>query len=379
MKLVQGNEAAVMGALAGGLDFYAGYPITPATEIMEQLSRILPSRGGVFIQMEDELAALGAVIGAAWGGMRAMTATSGPGFSLMQEHIGYAAMTQTPCVVIDSQRIGPSTGQPTMPAQGDVMQARWGSHGDRAALVLTASSVKDVFDMTRQAFIWAQDYRLPVIVLLDAVLSHMRENVELPPVPGPMTRQNAQIPENQPPFGSHPFQPFSDSTRTIVSGLSHDEDGMTQGSIGHQAEQIIRNQMADLDRDYSQIVQYRRYQLDDAKWAIVAYGITARAARAAVHLLRESGIRVGLLELMTLWPFPEKTVQEMAHVVHGLLIPELNLGQIVLPLKAAVCGLTPVFFMGRADGELFQPEEIAERIVRLDQKDVGVSTLIGRD
>ena len=373
MKLVQGNEAVVMGALAGGLDFYAGYPITPATEIMEQMARILPSRGGVFIQMEDELAALGAVIGAAWGGMRAMTATSGPGFSLMQEHIGYAAMTQTPCVVVDSQRVGPSTGQPTMPAQGDVMQARWGTHGDRASIVLTASSVKDVFDVTRSAFVWAQDYRLPVIVLLDAVLSHMRENVELPAVEGPLIRQPQTAIDNQPPFGSHSFRPFTNNTRTIVSGLSHDEYGMTRGAVGRQAEAIIRGQIEEVERDYKRIVHYRRYQLDDAKWAIVAYGITARAARAAINVLRESGIQIGLLELITLWPFPEQTIYELAQSVEGILMPELNLGQLVLPLKAAVAGLAPVFSMGRADGELFRPEEIAETVGRLAHQNVAIS------
>jgi 2-oxoglutarate ferredoxin oxidoreductase subunit alpha len=377
MRLVQGNEAAVMGALAGGCNFYAGYPITPATEIMEQMSRILPSRGAVFIQMEDELAALGAVIGAAWGGMRAMTATSGPGFSLMQEHIGYAAMTQTPCVVIDSQRVGPSTGQPTMPAQGDVMQARWGSHGDRAAIVLTASSVKDVFDVTRLAFEWAQDYRLPVIILLDAVLSHMRENVELPPVPDPIARKPVAVREDQPAFGSHPFIPFSGSTRTIVSGLSHDERGMTRGAIGQDAEQIIRNQLAEVDRDYKRIVQFRRYRLDDATWAIVAYGITARAARAAVNSLRESGLRVGLLELVTLWPFPEQTIHELAASVQGILMPELNLGQMIWPLKASVAGLAPVSSMGRADGELFRPEEIVQTINRLDHRNAAISSVIG--
>ncbi|MCL4318365.1 MAG: 2-oxoacid:acceptor oxidoreductase subunit alpha [Firmicutes bacterium] len=359
MRLVQGNEAVVLGALAGGCNFYAGYPITPATEIMEQMARVLPARGGVFIQMEDELAALGAVIGAAWGGMRGMTATSGPGFSLMQEHIGYAAMTQTPCVIVDSQRVGPSTGQPTMPAQGDVMQARWGSHGDRPAIVVTASSVKDAYQMTQLSFEWADTYRLPVIVLLDAVLSHMRENVELPPAPPPFSRTLSPDVDVQKPFGNHPFVPFAETTRTIVTGLAHDETGATRGAVGHASEKIIRDAFDRLNRDYAAITQYREYRLEDAEWAVVSYGITARAARAAVDILRGDGMRVGLLELISLWPFPEPTVQSLARQVQGILMPELNLGQLILPLRAAVEGICPVAGLGRADGELFTPEEIA--------------------
>ncbi|MCL5066337.1 MAG: 2-oxoacid:acceptor oxidoreductase subunit alpha [Firmicutes bacterium] len=371
MRLVQGNEAVVLGALAAGCNFYAGYPITPATEIMEQMARMLPGRGGVFIQMEDELAALGAVIGATWGGMRAMTATSGPGFSLMQEHIGYAAMTQTPCVVVDSQRIGPSTGQPTMPAQGDVMQARWGSHGDRPAIVVTASSVKDVYDMTQQSFTWAFTYRLPVVLLLDAVLSHMRENIELPAVSPPSLPTSADSADSEDPykpFGNHPFVPFSANTRTIVSGLAHDETGNTRGAVGPASEQILRDSLSHLDEDYQKITRHRNYRLEDAQWLIISYGITARAARAAVDILRESGVRAGLLELMTLWPFPELIVKSIARHVQGILLPELNLGQLVLPLRAAVGGLCPVAGLGRADGELFTPEAIAQAMISHSRK-----------
>ncbi len=359
MRLVQGNEAVVWGALASGCNFYAGYPITPATEIMEYMARLLPGRGGVFIQMEDELAALGAVIGAAWGGMRGMTATSGPGFSLMQEHIGYAAMSQTPCVVVDSQRVGPSTGQPTMPAQGDVMQARWGSHGDRPALVVTASSVKEVYDTTRLSFEWAYAYRVPVIILLDAVLSHMRENIELPVLPA-----SAELasPSGDPelPFGSHPFMPFSAATRTIVSGLAHDESGATRGSgIGTANEQILKGAIRQIENDAPRLARCRADRLEDAEWAIVSYGITARTARSAVDLLRADGVRVGLLELHTLWPFPEQIVQALAQRVRGMLMAELNLGQLVLSLRAAAQGMCPVSGLGRADGELFTPEAIA--------------------
>ncbi len=372
MRLVQGNEAVVWGALAGGCNFYAGYPITPATEIMEYMARLLPGRGGVFIQMEDELAALAAVIGAAWGGMRGMTATSGPGFSLMQEHIGYAAMSQTPCVVVDSQRVGPSTGQPTMPAQGDVMQARWGAHGDRPALVMTASSVKDVYDTTRLGFEWAYAYRVPVIILLDAVLSHMRENIELPAVaPSPEISQPTG--GMSPPFGPYPFVPFSAATRTIVSGLAHDESGATRGSgIGAASERILQGALRQIEKDASRIARCRTDRLEDAEWAIVSYGITARAARSAIDLLRRDGVRVGLLELHTLWPFPEHIVREVARKVRGMLMPELNLGQLVLPLRSAVEGICPVSALGRADGELFTPEAIAAAMTEeIQQIEVG--------
>jgi 2-oxoglutarate ferredoxin oxidoreductase subunit alpha len=363
MRLVQGNEAVALGALAGGCDFYAGYPITPATEIMELMARWLPARGGVFIQMEDELAALAAVIGAAWGGRRAMTATSGPGFSLMQEHIGYAAITETPCVIVDSQRVGPSTGQPTMPAQGDVMQARWGAHGDRPAIVVTASSVRDAFDVTARAFQWADRFRLPVIVLLDAVLSHMRENVELPDVAPPPRRERPAAADPEHPFGGTPFLPFAEDTRTIVSGLSHDERGRTKGAIGRAAERMLRDHLARIEAAAAEIERVTAYRLDDAQWVLVAYGITARAARAAVDQLRDGGVPAGLMELGTLWPFPETAVQQVAERAAALILPELNLGQLVWPLRASVAGRAPVVSLGRADGDLFRPEELVQAVL----------------
>lgn len=359
MKLVQGNEAVALGAIAAGCTFYGGYPITPATEIMEQMANLLPRRGGVFIQMEDELSALAAVIGAAWGGARAMTATSGPGFSLMQEHIGYAAMTQTPCVIVDSQRGGPSTGLPTLPAQGDVMQARWGSHGDRPAIALTASSVRGAYEMTVTAFQLAETYRQPVVLLLDAVLSHMRENVDLPQTE-PVQRAAATVPrDGHQPFGDTPFAPFGEGERTVVTGLAHDESGLPRTATGAAMERILRQTIERLETDRDAITRYETFNTADARYLVLAYGITARAALAAVELLREEGIPAGLLELQTLWPFPDHLVAQQAQRVAGILVPELNLGQLIMPVQAAVAGACPVMPLNRADGTLFTPEEIA--------------------
>lgn len=362
MRLIQGNEAVALGAIAAGCDFYAGYPITPATEIMEQMSRLLPGRGGVFVQMEDELAALAAAVGAAWGGARSMTATSGPGFSLMQEHIGYAAMTQTPCVIVNSQRGGPSTGLPTLPAQGDVMQAKWGTHGDRPAIVLTASSVVGAYAMTVQAFRFAEEYRMPVILLLDAVLSHMRENVELPEVE-PVLRRPPE--EGQAPFGDAPFVPFGIRPGTVVTGLAHDESGLPKTASGTAMERLLQGTLTRLERDRDVITVYEEHHMDDARFVVLSYGITARTARAAVDSLRGEGVPVGLLDLGTLWPFPEELVGHLAQRAQGIVVAELNLGQMVMPVRAATQGACPVVSLGRADGLLFTPEEIERSVLEL--------------
>jgi 2-oxoglutarate ferredoxin oxidoreductase subunit alpha len=359
MKLIQGNEACALGAIKAGCRFYAGYPITPATEIMEWMARLLPPRDGVFIQMEDEIAALAAVIGASWAGAKAMTATSGPGFSLMQEHIGYAAMTETPCVIVDAQRGGPSTGLPTLPSQGDVMQARWGSHGDRPAIVLTAASVPDVYEVTVAAFNLSETYRIPVILLLDASLAHMRENVELPEVTVVDRRRPASLDGFQP-FAGSEFLGFGEGAPLVVTGLAHADSGRPRASDGPNLDRMLRRSIARIDAGEADVIRSRRHQLDDADIAILAYGITARAAAGAVDLLRAEGVRAGLLELQTLWPFPERLVADLAGCVMGLVVPELNLGQLVLPVRAAVGGATPVHHLGRADGSLFTPEEISQ-------------------
>jgi 2-oxoglutarate ferredoxin oxidoreductase subunit alpha len=363
MRLIQGNEACALAAIHSGCTYYAGYPITPASEIMEHMARLLPARHGVFIQMEDEIAAMAAVIGASWGGAKAMTATSGPGFSLMQENLGYAAMTETPCVVVDSQRMGPSTGLPTLPSQGDVMQARWGSHGDRAAVALTASSVRDVFEVTVAAFNISEQFRVPVVLLLDAVVSHMRESVELPDLPV-VTRQRPVSLEGFLPFGGTEFVPLGAGKPIVVTGLAHADTGLPRPSDGANAERMLRRVVDRIEAASDEILRTRAVELADADVAIIAYGITARPARGAVKLLRREGIRAGMLELQTIWPLPEREIRELASRTRLLLVPELNLGQLVIPIRAAVEGRAPVVALNRVDGLVFTPAEVAEAIRR---------------
>ncbi|MDA8208032.1 MAG: 2-oxoacid:acceptor oxidoreductase subunit alpha [Actinomycetota bacterium] len=359
-RLIMGNEAVALGAIAAGCDFYAGYPITPATEILEEMARLLPRRGGVFLQMEDELSAMAAIIGAAWGGATAMTATSGPGFSLMQENLGYAAITQTPCVIVDSQRGGPSTGLPTLPSQGDAMQARFGTHGDRPALVITASSVRGCYDATVLAFKLAKRHRMPVVLLFDAVISHMREPVEIPPPPPPPVRNFPALAEGDPRFGDAPFVPFGYGPIAVVTGLSHGGDGLAETRRGVQTEAMIIDSISKLDQDPEIRAEWTGdYRLDDADVAIVAYGITARAAREAVDQLRERGVAAGLLDLRILWPFAHQRLREVAAKSKTIVVPELNLGQMVMPVRAAVEGAAKVYQLNRADGTLLTPEDIA--------------------
>ena len=364
MRLIQGNEACALGAIHSGCSFYAGYPITPASEIMEHMARLLPARHGVFLQMEDEIGALAAVIGAAWGGAKAMTATSGPGFSLMQENLGYAAMTETPCVVVDSQRMGPSTGLPTLPSQGDVMQARWGSHGDRAAVVLTASSVRDVFEVTVAAFNISEQFRVPVVLLLDAVVSHMREGVEFPDLPVVTRRAPASLAGFQP-FAGTDFLPFGAGRPLVVTGLAHAESGLPRAADGANAERMLRRAVDRVADAGDAILRIREVNLEDAEIAIIAYGITARPARGAVAMLRAEGIPAGLLELQTLWPLPEQAIRGLAERTRFLVVPELNLGQLVMPIRATVEGRAPVVALNRVDGLVFTPDEIADSVRRV--------------
>ena len=361
MRLIQGNEACALGALHAGCTYYAGYPITPASEIMEQMARMLPARHGVFVQMEDEIAALAAVIGASWAGAKAMTATSGPGFSLMQENLGYAAMTETPCVVVDSQRMGPSTGLPTLPSQGDVMQARWGSHGDRPGVTLTASSVGQVYEVTVAAFNISERYRVPVVPLLDAVVSHMREGVELPDLPV-VTRQAPADPAAFLPFGGTDFMPLGAGKPIVVTGLAHAASGLPRATDGANAARMLQRVVDRIDAAGEEILRTRALALEDAEVGIIAYGISARPARGAVDLLRAEGIRAGLLELETLWPLPEQAILDLAARTRLLLVPEMNLGQLVLAIRATVEGRTPVLALNRVDGQVFPPAEIAAAI-----------------
>lgn len=361
-RLVQGNEACALGALYAGCNFYAGYPITPSSEIMELMARELPKRGGVFMQMEDEIASLSAVIGAAWAGAKAMTATSGPGFSLMQENIGYAAITETPCVIVDCQRWGPSTGQPTKTSQGDVMQAIWGTHGDHPIVVLTASNVREVFEMTVNAFNFAELYRTPVILLLDEVLSHMRENVVLPE-PGELPVVERRLPERMEgflPFGSPEFVPFGTGLRFNVTGMAHDPYGFpVQGEKA--AELLVR--IVNKVRDAApQLALYDAQYLDDSRLLIVSYGIVSRVAESAVEQLRAEGVKIGLLNLKTLWPFPDFLLQEIGEQVEYILVPELNMGQIVREVERAVHGQAVVEHLGRVDGYLITPQQVIDAV-----------------
>jgi len=376
-RLMQGDEACAEGAIAAGCRFFAGYPITPATEIAETLSRRLPQVGGKFIQMEDEIASIAAVIGASVGGAKAMTATSGPGFSLMQENIGYAAMTEIPCVIVDVQRLGPSTGRPTSPSQGDVMQARWGTHGDHPIIALSPSSVREAFDLTIQAFNFAERYRTPVILLMDELIGHMRERIALPP-PGTLDleqRLNTRVPpEWYKPFENFPdgpnvnvppLVPFGEGYRYHLTGLHHDELGYPTNrpdEIQPWLERIFRK----IDRALSDILLYDIEGLENAETLVIAYGGLARSARHAVKEARERGRRVGFLRLKTIWPFAEEVVEHAASRLHRVVVPELNRGQLALEVERVV-GRHKVRRVTRADGEMIQPAEIVAAIEDLER------------
>ncbi|HYW35942.1 MAG TPA: 2-oxoacid:acceptor oxidoreductase subunit alpha [Balneolaceae bacterium] len=366
MKLIQGNEACALGALQAGCTFFAGYPITPASEIMETMARELPKKDGRFIQMEDEIGSLAAVIGASWAGAKAMTATSGPGFSLMQEHVGYASMTETPCVIVNSQRGGPSTGLPTLPSQGDVMQARWGTHGDHPVIVLTASSVQTTYEMTIEAFNMSEKFRIPVILLLDAIISHMRENITFPEMEI-TNRKRPGDPDEFKPFFDETFLAFGEGSRKLVTGLGHDEKGFPETTNGTPSEDRLKKAFERLNQNLDTIVKYDHYYSEDADFLIISYGITSRAAKAAVDKLQAKGISTGMIDLQTLWPFPTDLIHDLSGNVEGILVPEMNLGQMVMPIRMAVEGRAPVQSMNRADGRLFQPDQIVDEIQKMQQ------------
>ncbi|MFO0829834.1 MAG: 2-oxoacid:acceptor oxidoreductase subunit alpha [Phycisphaerales bacterium] len=359
-RLIQGNEACAHGALYAGLNFYAGYPITPSSEVMEILAQEMPARGKVFIQMEDEIASISAIIGAAWGGAKTMTATSGPGFSLMQEGLGYAAITETPCVIVNCQRWGPSTGQPTKAAQGDVMQAIWGTHGDHPVIVLTASTVRDAFEMTVQAFNLAERYRVPVVLLMDEVLAHMRENIDWPE-PGDIEvieRRRPDTVKGFKPFLDDAFLPFGAGARFHVTGLAHGAEGFAV--VDEAAARELRRMVGKVRDHVRDIAFHDKYMLDDATLGIVGYGITARPAQSTVDQLRADGVRAGLLTLKTLWPFPDHLVREVAEQVERIVVPELNMGQLVREVERAAAGRCEVIPVNRVDGHLLTPTQILE-------------------
>jgi 2-oxoglutarate ferredoxin oxidoreductase subunit alpha len=368
-RLIQGNEACAEGAIASGCRFYAGYPITPSSEIAEVLAHRLPALGGTFIQMEDEIASLGAVIGASLAGVKSMTATSGPGFSLMQEHIGYACMAEVPCVVVNVMRGGPSTGLPTHPAQGDVQQARWGTHGDHPIVALSPWSVWECFDLTVRAFNLSEKYRTPVILLMDEVVGHMRENVVLPEEGSlsifdrvkPTVPPEWYIPYENTAFGVPPMAPFGEGYRYHVTGLTHDVKGfptLREDEIEPFMQRLFRKIWSHL----SDIQMWDAYAVEDAEVCVIAYGSVARSAKRAVVEAREAGRKVGLVRLITLWPFCRRAVESVLDRCKTLVVAEMNLGQISREVKRVAQGRAQVLTVNRATGKLVSPGEILETL-----------------
>ena len=371
-RLLQGNEAIAHGALAAGCRFFAGYPITPASEIAELLSFYLPSVGGTFIQMEDEIASIGAVIGASLSGVKSFTATSGPGFSLMQENLGYACITETPCVIVNVMRGGPSTGLPTCPSQGDVQMARWGTHGDHPIVVLAVSSVSDSFSITVSAFNIAEKYRVPVIILSDEVVAHTRECVELPSSDEirVIDRIRPSVPaEWYKPYegdnrGVPPMVAFGEGYRHHVTGLVHDEKGYpTQNS--NEIESFHRRLTQKITLGFHEIQMTNSYKLDDAEIVVIAYGSVARSGMRAVQDARQGGIKAGLLHLITLFPFPRGAVNTVLQSCRAVLVPEMNMGQISREVHRVNQSGCRVVKYNRVDGQFITPMEIFTKLINL--------------
>ncbi len=368
-RLIQGNEACAEGALAAGVRFFAGYPITPSTEIAEILAERLPAYGGYYLQMEDEIASMAAVVGASLTGTKSMTATSGPGFSLKQENIGYAVMAEVPCVIVNVQRGGPSTGLPTAPSQGDVMQARWGTHGDHPIIALSPASVLESFELTVAAVNFAERFRTPVILLLDEVIGHMRESVELPH-PSEVKIINRKKPTVSPeeylPYkpdedGVPPMANFGEGYRYHVTGLTHDESGFPTGNPQKTKDLILRlNNKIENYKD--EIIMTENYMTEDAEVIVFCYGCTARSARRAVKDARKAGKKVGMLRTATIWPFPDETLINVTKNAKAVIVPEMNLGQLVEEVRKHLGFNMRVESVNRVDGELITPEEIMAKI-----------------
>lgn len=369
VKLMSGNEACVEGALAAGMRFYAGYPITPSTEIAEGSAERLPRVGGKFIQMEDEIAGIAAAIGGSIAGLKSMTATSGPGFSLKQENIGYAALAEIPLVIINVMRGGPSTGLPTSTAQGDVMQAMWGTHGDHPVIALCPQSVTETFELTVRAFNLAEKYRTPVILLTDEVVGHMREKIVIP------APEELEIYDRIKPAAGEAYKAyavgegdivpkmaaFGEGHRYHITGLFHDESGFPSNS-SKNAEKMLNRIMAKVSDNEDDIITYDEYMTEDADFLIVSYGSTARGVKNAVNTLRAQGIKAGLFRPITLWPFPVKRLEALAKQVDNILVAEMNLGQMVLEVERIAKSDAKVYHFGRANGEVLVPEEIAAKV-----------------
>ena len=369
---LQGNEAIVKGAIAAGVRFYAGYPITPSTEIAEILSEELPKLGGKYIQMEDEIGSIACVIGASIAGLKAITATSGPGFSLMQENIGFACMAEVPCVIVNVQRVGPSTGIPTHPAQGDMMQARWGTHGDHPIVALAPSSVKECFDLTIKAFNISEKYRVPVIILSDEIIGHMREKVELPAADSveiinrikPSVPPEWYKPYDETSDGVPPMANFGEGYRYNITGLTHDKMGFPT-LRADETKELMSRLMKKTTYFKSDIIMMEEFMLRDAEIMVFAYGSVARVAMAAIRMARERGIKVGLLKPLTVWPFPKIQVERLSKKINTVIVAELNAGQMVYEVERVVKKDARVERLNKYDGELFTPGEILDKIMEV--------------
>ncbi|KYK22373.1 2-oxoglutarate ferredoxin oxidoreductase subunit alpha [Thermoplasmatales archaeon SG8-52-2] len=370
VQFILGDMACVYGGLLAGVSFFGGYPITPASEVAEGMARRLPRVGGVYIQMEDEIGSIAAVIGAAWGGVKSMTATSGPGFSLMMENYGFAVMTETPCVIVNVQRTGPSTGQPTLGAQGDMMQVRWGTHGDLEALAFAPSTVQECMDFTIEAFNLSEKYRNPACVMTDGEIGHLRERIVIPdekdleiidrvpatiskdkyiPFTNSQTRKDCKVPD---------FASFGTGYRTYVTGLTHNEKGFPATDKQPDHERLVRRITEKIQDDADKLVMVEEMNLDDADVAFVTYGATARPAESAMEMGRKNGLKVGLLRLKLVWPFPNKLITKLAKNVDKIIVPEMNLGQIFHPISEYACKHCEVVSAPKIGGEMHLPMEL---------------------
>jgi len=366
---MNGDEACAEGAISAGCRFFAGYPITPATEVAERMSERLPHIGGTFIQMEDEIASMNAILGASWAGQKSMTATSGPGFSLMMENLGLGIMLETPCVLVNIQRAGPSTGLPTLVAQGDMMQARWGSHGSYEIIALVPSSPQEIFDLTITAFNLSERYRIPVLVMSDEAVGHMSEKVIIPDItPDQLVNRRAPdvTPENYSPYKPDkdlvpPMAIAGQGYRFHVTGLTHDEQGYPVMTA--EAHDTLVHRLIDKIRlNRKDIIRYEEIGIEDAEVVVCAYGIPARISRLAVQRARDEGIRAGLLRLITVWPFAEERIRELSSQVKAFIVPEINNGQISLEVERCAAGNSRTVLVPNMGGSVHPPETIFEAI-----------------
>jgi len=371
-----GDHAAAEGAILAGCRFFAGYPITPATEIAERMSVRMPQVNGVYIQMEDELASMNAILGASWAGVKSMTATSGPGFSLMMENLGLGIMLETPCVLVNVQRGGPSTGLPTLVGQQDMMQARWGSHGDYEIIALSPTSPQELFDLVIRAFNLSEKYRIPVLVMTDAEVGHMTEKVVIPPpeqveiINRPQVRDGDVAPDHFRVYRDgdgngyvSPMAVAGEGYRIHVTGLTHDERGYP-GMDAETQEWNLKRLVDKIQANLDDIIQVEEDNLDDAEVIVVSYGISARTSLWPIELARQEGIRVGYLKLITVWPFPEERIRLLAKGIRAFVVPEINLGQISREVERCAAGQAQVFGANRAGGDILEPKHVLDVIRR---------------